>query len=106
MGSHEATLRAQLGDKFRAVSDRELQHGCGMVFDAIRDKSLNHLGDPPILEALQGAVKSDRGDSWRWSRKSSSADISPLVAAPVGWYVFDTMPEPKEPAKLARIYSF
>ena len=34
-----------------------------------------------LLAALKGAVQRPLGDAWAWSRKSSSIDICPLVAA-------------------------
>ena len=87
VGSLESALQSAFGDKFRAVTDRELSQGCGAIHDGIRDKTLVHVGDPAIRIALDGAAKSISGDAWRWARRSSSVDISPLVAATVGWFV-------------------
>jgi hypothetical protein len=87
IGSHEVALRAAFGERFRPITDGELAQACGSIHDGIRDKTLVHIGDPPLRAALDGAAKSDRGDNWRWSRKSSSVDISPLVGATVGWFV-------------------
>jgi len=105
VGSLEASLRAAVGDKFHPISDRELYQACGMLHDGIRDGTLSHLGDPSIKAALGGAAKSDSGDSWRWSRRTSTADISTLMAATAGWYAFAVVPDIK-PREGAVLYSF
>jgi phage terminase large subunit-like protein len=92
VGSLETTLRATFGDKFVGIGDRELAQACGAIHDAIRDKTLVHVGEPAIRAALDGAAKSTTRDAWRWTRKSSSADITPLMAATVGWHVHQVPP--------------
>jgi hypothetical protein len=87
VGSLETSLRSTFGDMFGAITDKELAQGCGLIHDGIRDKTLVHVGEPSIRMALDGASKSITGDAWRWARKSSTVDISPLVAATVGWFV-------------------
>lgn len=101
VGSLETKLRAAFGDKFVAITDKELQQGCGAIHDGIRDKTLVHVGEPAIRAALDGAAKSTTGDAWRWTRKSSSVDISPLVAATVGWFVHS---QPADRAALVFAY--
>lgn len=69
------------------VTAQEHARACGMLYDLATelgpggDRQLHHLGDPDLLTALDGACKRPLGDAWAWSRKSSSVDISPLVAA-------------------------
>jgi hypothetical protein len=65
----------------RCVSMREYGQACGMFYDAVMAGKLEHLGTEVLDEALDGAAKRPLGDAWAWDRrKSSSADISPLVA--------------------------
>lgn len=69
-------LKPSTGDEAQA---------CGALVDAAApmdgDAVLCHLGQPVLDAAVRGAVKVDLGDgAWRWSRKSSAVDISPLVA--------------------------
>jgi hypothetical protein len=52
-----------------------------VFFDAVDQRTLRHLGTLEMTTALRGAVKRPLGDAWAWSRKSSSVDICPLVAA-------------------------
>ena len=90
----EEQFRAAFGDRLRTVSDRELTQACGSLFDAISSQSLTHVGDPAIRAALDGAAKSDRGDPWRWVRKASTFDISPLMAATVALHVHSLPADP------------
>lgn len=53
---------------------------CGHLYDSATQGSLAHLGTLELATALDGATKRPLGDAWAWSRKSSSVDISPLVA--------------------------
>jgi hypothetical protein len=87
VGSLETVLASRFGEMFRPISDKELAQGCGLIYDGIRDKTLVHVGEPAIRVALEGAAKSTTGDAWRWTRKSSTVDISTLVAATVGWFL-------------------
>jgi hypothetical protein len=62
------------------VTAREYADACGRIFDAADQGTLRHLGQPPLASALKGAKQRPLGDAWAWSRKSSTVDISPLVA--------------------------
>lgn len=53
----------------------------GAFFDAVDQRTIRHLGTLEMTTALRGAVKRPLGDAWAWSRKSSTVDICPLVAA-------------------------
>jgi hypothetical protein len=72
--------------KVVTVTAQEHARACGMLYDLATepdehgDRTLRHLGDPDLLTALDGACKRPLGDAWAWSRKTSSVDISPLVA--------------------------
>lgn len=94
------------------VSD--LAKGCGQFYDACIEGSLVHLEDPLLTKTLDGAVKRSLSDSWVWSRKNSSIDISPIVAitmalfgamafsrSPQVWSIQELMEEKR--AKLAAI---
>lgn len=62
------------------VNAREHAQACGMLYDAVDQSTVRHLGTPEMAAAIAGAVKRPLGDAWAWSRKSSMVDISPLVA--------------------------
>lgn len=63
------------------VTAGEQAQACGMFYDLVDQARLRHLGTPELRAALRGAATRPLGDSWAWSRKSSSVDISPLVAS-------------------------
>jgi hypothetical protein len=59
------------------------EHGqaCGRLVDMVNDKTMVHMGSDELRDAVRGARSRPLGDAWAWSRKNSSVDISPLVAA-------------------------
>jgi hypothetical protein len=59
---------------------------CGRFADVVAEGSLRQLGSLDLLNALRGAKTRPLSDRWAWSRKSSSVDISPLVAATLALY--------------------
>ena len=54
---------------------------CGQLVDLVAQGDLAHLGSDDLRDAIRGARSRPLGDAWAWSRKNSSVDISPLVAA-------------------------
>ncbi len=62
------------------VQAAEHAKACGCWFDHVTEGNLVHRGQRELIASLDGAVKRSLGDAWLWSRKSSSVDISPLVA--------------------------
>lgn len=75
-------------NKGKGMSDTELGQACGQIVDLVNQKEMRHLGSPELSSAVRGADTSPLGDSWRWSRKRSTADITPLVAATEAvWWV-------------------
>ena len=71
----------QAGVELTPVNGTEYAGACGAFFDSVRDATLRHGGDLELTAAVRGAARRPLGDAWAWSRKSSSVDISPLVAA-------------------------
>lgn len=59
------------------------EHGqaCGHLVDKVQHDELRHLGSLELATAVAGARTRPLGDAWAWSRKNSSIDITPLVAA-------------------------
>lgn len=88
----------EAGVDVEEVSSSEHAEACGLLFDAVEDRTVRHLGEQPISSALRGAVKRDIGDAWVWSRKKSTADVSALVAVTLAHWGFVTNPPAeKEP---------
>lgn len=76
----------ELGVPFEMLDGPEFAQACGAFFDDVSDGSLRHRGTPELSAAALGAKQRPVGDSWVWSRKTSSVDISPLVAATLARY--------------------
>jgi hypothetical protein len=74
-----------------AVSAKEHAQACGQLYDAATQRTMRHLGTLELTAALDGAVKRPLGDAWAWSRKSSSVDISPLVACTIALWGAQTV---------------
>ena len=68
---------------------------CEAFLAAVLDQTLVHRDEQALNQAVMGAGRREVGDSWKWSRKDSTVDISPLVAATVARHLWTTMPEPK-----------
>jgi phage terminase large subunit-like protein len=71
----------QLDIEVTVVTAKEHAQACGNFFDACEGHTLRHLGTPELAAAVKGAAQRPLGDAWAWSRKNSTIDISPLVAA-------------------------
>jgi DNA recombination-mediator protein A len=87
----------QAGVQVTAATATEHARGCGLLYDAVTDSSLRHLGPPELNSAVRGAAKRPLGDAWAWSRRTSSVDISPLVACTLAHWGALTTPQPIEP---------
>lgn len=82
------------------VNAREHAQACGMLYDAVDQDTLRHLGTPELAAAIKGAVKRDLAEAWAWSRKNSSIDISPLVAITLAHWGLLTLAAPGTPQVL------
>jgi len=69
------------GLPIRLLDGKDTVRACGALVAGISDKTLSHRGEAALLAAVGGASRRAVGDGWKWSRKDSSVDISPLVAA-------------------------
>lgn len=85
----------KLGVDVHAVTANEHAQACGMLADAVTDKTIRHLGTAELMDAIKGAARRPLGDAWAWSRKSSSVDISPLVAVTLAWWACNAIEPPK-----------
>lgn len=79
-GSLIAAIEA-LGIEVTSVTATEHAQACGQFVDVIDDSNLRHLGSSDLSGAIRAAKTRPLGDAWAWSRKNSTANISPLVSA-------------------------
>lgn len=90
------------------VSMREKAQACGALYDAAvhvdaagRADRLVHRGQSWLNDALAAANKHRLGDVWEWSRGSSLADITPLVAVTLARWALTVSEVPWEPSAFA-----
>lgn len=84
------------GLKVRQVGGSELAAACGSLYTAFTERQARHIDQPSLNAAAEAAVRLHTGDGWVWSRRSSAADISPLVAITVAAWALET-PEARRP---------
>lgn len=79
------------------VGGSQMTQACGGWHDAVTNDQWRHRDQAPLNAALAGARKREMGDGgWKWSRKDSSIDISPLVAVTIADYLLQTHGEVEE----------
>ena len=70
----------RLGVKVVEVGTLEYTKACGALKVAVKDRTIRHRGQAPLDIAVSVAGVRSVGEAWAWGRRSSSGDISPLVA--------------------------
>lgn len=80
------------------VKVAELGVGCAEVLDGVVNKTLHHIGQPQLDNAVQVAGKRPLGDTgmWVFSRKTATSDITPIQAATLA-LIGSSMSKPSRP---------
>lgn len=86
--------------KLVLLDGRESAQACEAFLRDAVGHTLVHRGELALNAAVEGAGRRQVGDSWKWSRRDSAVDISPLVAATVARHLWATTREAKKPARL------
>lgn len=69
------------------VRFQDYARACGLIFDAIRDGQVRHIGQELLDLAVDGVRVKPVGESlWKWIRATPSSDISPLVAVTIAFF--------------------
>lgn len=89
IGLPEDPDRPHVGD-LAIPSGREAAGACGAFVDAIRQQQLRHIDQPALSRAIAGAKPRPLGEAWAWGRRTSGVDISPLVAATLARWAYET----------------
>jgi phage terminase large subunit-like protein len=74
------------GVAVRPVTTREFAQSCGAFYDAAMNGRIRHLDEPELNAAVASVDKRPLADAWAWERRSSSTDVTPLVAASLAYY--------------------
>ena len=78
------------------VSTQEATGAAQSFLTAVIEGRLVHIGQSELDAAVGNADRRDIGDGgWLWSRRKSSVDISPLVAATLARWAAVSAPDPK-----------
>lgn len=91
-GSLIPALEAEEDITVHVPTSRDVAAGAGRFFDACSASvaSLRHLNDPLLNAAVDAAVTRPLGDAWTWDRRKPTADITPLVAATLALWGWET----------------
>lgn len=85
-------------DDCERLSGGDVIRACGAMYDAIAEGRVRFRAKPeagdPFTDAVMGAVRKTVGDNWVWSRKASTADVTPLMAATLAWRPIESPPAP------------
>jgi len=74
-------LRRKGWTSLRQTTPPEYAAACMSTYDDIERAGMGHRNEQPLNAAVSGAGKRPSGDGgWVWSRRTSTADISPLTA--------------------------
>jgi hypothetical protein len=73
-------------DKLVPVEGKDSVRAVGAFVAAVSERSFRHRGEHEFTSAVAGAQRREVGDGHKWSRKDSTVDITPLVAATVAMW--------------------
>ncbi len=74
------------GVPVQLLDGRDVVRACSAFVSALAESKVAHRGEADFVQAITGASRRAVGDSWKWSRKDSTVDISPLVAATYAYW--------------------
>jgi hypothetical protein len=88
----DAATRAGL--TITTVAPREYTAACASFYDKIMARTCLHRAEPDLDAAVAGAARRPMGDGWGWGRRTSAAEVSPLVGATLAAWGHDHRPAP------------
>ncbi|WP_143264185.1 hypothetical protein [Amycolatopsis kentuckyensis] len=68
----------------------EMGAACGALLDAVRQKTLRHIGQEELTTSITGVTARETNDGLQWARGKSSADTAPTVSLSLAQWGFDT----------------
>lgn len=74
------------GVPVEVVTGADVPRAAGGLYDRIVERRVKIRRHQALDDAAAGAAKLQVGDAWKWGRRSSNADIAPLVAATVALF--------------------
>lgn len=80
-GANLIPLLESAGAEVVSTNSQQMYDACAGLYTLVQDERLRHASYPELDAAVDGAVQQTVGDRWRWGRRQSESDISPLEAA-------------------------
>jgi len=71
----------RLGVELTFVDGGDFTRACGAFVKDVVEGAIRHRNEQALTSAVYAAARRPVGDAWKWSRRDSNSDISPLVAA-------------------------
>lgn len=90
------------GVRVKPTTTDDMAQACGDFLDGVAKGLLRHSGDDAFESAIKAAAKRKLGDRFAWSRVGSEGDITPLVAATLGYWRVRTRRQRAKPAVVRR----
>jgi hypothetical protein len=78
---------AAAGIPWREVAPGDMVKACAALQDDLMNLRLRHLDQPPLNAAVAAADVRTAGESWVFSARASTVDITPLLAITLGAHV-------------------
>ncbi len=88
------------GVPYTRVAGGEVAAACGTFYDSVVSGQVRHVGQPDLTRSVADArmVSSSGESGWRWGRKLSGGDITPVYAATLAMWVLTAEPAAADPA--------
>lgn len=93
---------AQAGIEVHVLTSSESAQAYGMFVDAVAQDKLRHRGTGDLTAAVRGAKERRMGEASAWGRRTSVADITPLVSVTGAHWGAVTLAKHREPILLYR----
>jgi len=77
------------------VTTAEYLRARAALQQAVANVKVRHFGDQPLDAAVVGADVRPVGESWAWSQRASSVDITPLLSATLALGAWNTPAIPR-----------
>lgn len=84
----------EAGLEVRMLGTSDVTSACAGMFDALMSGEVRHIGQAHLSASVAGAKRRVIGDRWAYGRKTSAADITPIVAVTLARQVHDGQGEP------------
>lgn len=92
IGSVIPDIRSKANTKIEVVDARTMAAACGRFLSDVMETNLRHIGQDSLNNAVEAAAKRQLLDSWAFSRRHATADISPLVGCTLANWATVTHP--------------